>query len=395
MNSSSTRKIAFADTLRGVACMSVVLSHLVLMFVVGPATVTSLTRIDQPTHHAAAVEWFHRWSPIGLGGFGVGLFFIISGFVIPMSIGRLNRVPFAIARFFRIVPTYAASLAFLLAAMWAIRGYFNAPNDIPWLEALASISFIRDLLWIPSIDGIVWTLEIEMHFYALCIILAPMLMRGDTRGLLIWNAAMLAVVLWLGPIPTELSTTHLRLFALLKAFYVAAMFMNLMWIGTIFSFHWHGQCSTRFATFAIVALNVMFVAHLGVNGLLSPRSRVVTLTTYESTLGLFLLAYNRPQWFSGSRFLAFLARISYPLYVVHGVVGYGVEQLLCSLGVNVYLTMGITIALMIGVATVMHHLVEMPTHELGRRLARRVQEWQTPAVDVHLQATPSSTRRAA
>ncbi len=45
-------------------------------------------------------------SPINFGAFGVALFFLISGFVIPLSFQSYGRLDFLVARFFRIYPTY-------------------------------------------------------------------------------------------------------------------------------------------------------------------------------------------------------------------------------------------------------------------------------------------------
>ena len=45
------------------------------------------------------------------GHFGVALFFIISGFVIPFSVASTTRAGFAVARVLRIWPTYLAGLA--------------------------------------------------------------------------------------------------------------------------------------------------------------------------------------------------------------------------------------------------------------------------------------------
>jgi peptidoglycan/LPS O-acetylase OafA/YrhL len=42
---------------------------------------------------------------------------------------------------------------------------------------------VRDVAGWPSLDGIVWTLEIEVKFYLLCALLAPALRRGLVFGL--------------------------------------------------------------------------------------------------------------------------------------------------------------------------------------------------------------------
>ena len=49
--------------------------------------------------------------PYFWGYFGVALFFLISGFVIPLSVAKLSRSGFMVARIFRIWPTYLIGLA--------------------------------------------------------------------------------------------------------------------------------------------------------------------------------------------------------------------------------------------------------------------------------------------
>ena len=50
--------------------------------------------------------------PLNWGPFGVALFFVISGFVIPFSFETYGRLDFIVARFFRIYPTYLTGLSF-------------------------------------------------------------------------------------------------------------------------------------------------------------------------------------------------------------------------------------------------------------------------------------------
>ena len=84
--SRQSDKIEFANSLRGVAAVSVVIAHLVTAFWLGQPLVGQLTgmpalKIDPP--------WFaiaFDSLPVNFAAFGVGLFFVISGFVIPFSL---------------------------------------------------------------------------------------------------------------------------------------------------------------------------------------------------------------------------------------------------------------------------------------------------------------------
>lgn len=85
----SGSKIEFANTLRGLAAVSVLVSHYYVIFWGDPSTVGSLINapaaaVSMPTYLA----WLHAVPQFNWGAFGVALFFLVSGFVIPFSLRR-------------------------------------------------------------------------------------------------------------------------------------------------------------------------------------------------------------------------------------------------------------------------------------------------------------------
>src|SRR5471030_457335 len=102
----TSRKIGFANGLRGIAALSVITGHYLGTFWKLTEAVAGLTgMVRAPVALPFFVEWVGA-SPINLGAFGVALFFLISGFVIPLSFQSYGRLDFLIGRFFRIYPTY-------------------------------------------------------------------------------------------------------------------------------------------------------------------------------------------------------------------------------------------------------------------------------------------------
>jgi peptidoglycan/LPS O-acetylase OafA/YrhL len=95
------------------------------------------------------------------GRFGVDIFFVISGFVIAYSANRATPASFASGRALRLFPgaIICASLTFIVAA--AIE---YAPISDLFASYLRSISL---MLFGPWIDGVYWTLGIEIVFYAM------------------------------------------------------------------------------------------------------------------------------------------------------------------------------------------------------------------------------------
>ena len=113
----TSQKIEFANSLRGIAALSVVTGHYLGTFWKLTDAVAGLTGIVRsPVVSPVFVELVIS-SPINLGAFGVALFFLISGFVIPLSFQSYGRLDFLVARFFRIYPTYWIGLSASLVVL--------------------------------------------------------------------------------------------------------------------------------------------------------------------------------------------------------------------------------------------------------------------------------------
>ena len=168
---------AFAHLLRGVAALSVIVFHTTWVFWQWPAAVASL--LDVPASQAggglhlwptafAGMSWFN------LGSFGVALFFLISGFVIPYALMRQSRLGFLAARVLRLWPTYAVGLASTIAWLGLLSWAFGQAFPLRWADVVRHFALgARDLTATPTIDGVVWTLEVEVRFYLLCLVIAP------------------------------------------------------------------------------------------------------------------------------------------------------------------------------------------------------------------------------
>jgi len=94
---------------------------------------------------------------------GVDLFFMISGFVIFMTLKKINQSSdFIISRVSRLYPTYWAcvTLTFILICINPLN---NTPVD--YKQYLFNLTMFQYYFRIRNIDGPYWTLLIEMVFY--------------------------------------------------------------------------------------------------------------------------------------------------------------------------------------------------------------------------------------
>ncbi|MDB5416580.1 MAG: acyltransferase 3 [Rubritepida sp.] len=322
---SLSGKIWFADFWRGIAAICVVVSH--------------LTAPLWPI--AGSSPLFFTL----LGQFGVSLFFLISGFVIPISLKSYSVSNFLIGRLLRIYPTYAAGFSVTL-----ILTLIYSPNMPTLVQMLSHYLLIQDLLRTVALDGIVWTLQIELKFYVLCALFIVWL-RAYSSNLLLVILADIGIALFF-PSP-EIAAW--------------AMWLLLMFIGVVYNFHHNKRISGRMAVMLGSALFMAFAeCWLTKEG--GPR-RLLMIAYFISQI-VFLVSYLLKDKFKPFAVTRWLSAISYPLYVVHGVLGSVVANLANQRGVDWLPAILLAFVVVIIAAWLIHVAVEKPSHQLGRRLKR-------------------------
>lgn len=361
-----SQRLEFANALRGIAAFTVVIAHLFGVFwyardLAGAAantTVPSVEAVPIP----ALVQWLNA-VPIIWGPFGVALFFLISGFVIPFSFRKASAAQFLVGRIFRIYPLYMAGFAMTILALWISGAASGRSFPYPGAEVLAGfLPGMRELAGARSIDGVVWTLEVELKFYVLCALLATLIRKGSR---------------WVFLVPVALAALSIMTVSVLS---FASMYMLFMFIGVAMHYRYAGHIGRIEAGL----LAVLIAAAFWKASTMSGNPEIVT-RSYMAALVAFLAAFLVGKHWPRMRVLSFLADISYPLYVVHGVAGYALMAHLLSHGVNPYLVLVMVTAAAIGMAWVLHVLVEIPAQRLGHRLAARLQD--KPAADIEFQKT--------
>src|ERR1700743_3793687 len=123
------------DALRGIAALMVVLFHITIG---RPETKFGVT--------------------------GVDLFFMISGFVIYMSLTKVkNSLEFVINRVSRLYPTYWTCVTFTYILICIYQHDGSPPTK--FINYLGNMTMFQYYLGIKDLDGPYWTMIIEMIFY--------------------------------------------------------------------------------------------------------------------------------------------------------------------------------------------------------------------------------------
>lgn len=343
-----TDRFIFADILRGLAATVVVLFHYLIKFWADDPTIARISNTTPLPLSSGLLVPIWNGTSLAFGAFGVALFFLISGFVIPASLDRMNIWDFLKARAWRILPTYFAGFCVTVAALWLASITFSKAFPYSWQEvALHAVPIVRYLSGTRYIDFVVWTLEIEIIFYVICAILAPML-----RSRSLWTALVPFVMIAGSQFLTKPTD---RIYLQDIAF---------MFTGVIISFAAWRQASS--APDKLAASAVLIASLIAIFIEQGPR----VTASYGFAAGVFFLCYAAREFFPNIPPLRWIAAISYPLYVVHGIAGYVVIRILVDMQASPAIAVLFAIGCALIVSTIIHFVVELPTQRFGKITAK-------------------------
>jgi peptidoglycan/LPS O-acetylase OafA/YrhL len=342
---STVGRLQGLDALRGVAALLVMALHYEMM--------------PQFVPPAGFPPTMVLWTQYGL--MGVELFFVISGFVILMTLERAGSVlRFAINRGARLYPAYWLSL--LVAGIFA-----RAMHETSVTYIGINATMLQEFLGVPDIVVIYWTLSYELWFYAsLALIAAIGLLRRVDYLALAWFAMAIAMhlagaePLGLGRILTMWQFGHL---------FIAGMMVYLI-------------ASGRASTPAILALALSVGYSL--IGRWDPWVQIPG-AIYCAINGAFiavvyLAAINRlpaPLW------LARIGKFSYSLYLLHLPIGIMLTRAATALGISRWFAVALALPTALAAAYLSYSYVERPGQ---RRIRDGLERFAT--------AAPTFLRRA-
>jgi peptidoglycan/LPS O-acetylase OafA/YrhL len=290
-------------------------------------------------------------------GYGVTLFFMISGFVILMTAERAARpMDFAWARFTRLYPAYwtAVVLTFTVLSVFVLPG-----RRASLARAVANLTMFQHFFGVGNVDSVYWTLHVELCFYAIVLALLCLKKVRHTEWVLTGLVA-------LSLIDTELfgrldGAWAARLRELLILDHAFAFLIGVILYRSLKSPKW----------WHLPVILACLAAKL-------PSGP--PLDAYVSA-GLALLVFVTTRGylkFLETRALVFLGTISYPLYLTHQNIGYVIIRGGYARGLNPNVSIALATLVAVGLATVITYWVERPAMAFlrdrrpGRRAAAAV-----------------------
>ena len=260
--------------------------------------------------------------PVSFGGFGVDIFFVISGFIISY-ITFHNPAHFWAKRLIRIVPFYwTATLGVFTVALAVPSVLHHAKADFTWL--------MFSLLFIPHdspngthpLLGLGWTLNYEMYFYAI-FALALVVSRRLAAYLC---AAVIIVVL--------AATRFIAPSSPAEAFYGEYIVLEfILGIAVFELFHrlpWMTRPSRRGAAYVLVLVTLAAaLAWLPLQEVyrIDP-TRLTAGVASAIVVAMFLVLEKRYGMAARNAFVLLVGEASYVLYLIHPYVMFGILRLI-------------------------------------------------------------------
>lgn len=278
------------------------------------------------------------------GRYGVDVFFVISGFVIPYSLWHKNYqlydLPtFLRRRFWRIELPYLASLLLALAVGFIVAKYKQEVFQPSWAQVGAHFLYLNSILGYDWLVPVYWTLAIEFQFYiGIGLLFTGLFHNKIAIRLAFWLVwAMLAYTF-----PTDVGFfSYIGLFGL-------GILLCQFQVGRV------GKLELACGAIIATGLNIYFVGYF---------------STGAGLVGFAVILWEikaLPKKRVIPTFWSWVGKFSYSLYLVHviiagKIIGF-VEQKTTVLELRL-LAVLLAIGVAIGVGYIFYKIIEQPTQQ--------------------------------
>ncbi|CAN7552788.1 acyltransferase [Phyllobacterium sp. LjRoot231] len=291
------------------------------------------------------------------GSYGVQIFFVLSGFVIAYSASQSTVSGFILNRFLRLFPValVCATITFLVSISIALK-----PTDALLQDYVRTVLFDPFGPWI---DGVYWTLGIEIVFYAVVAICIGVGLRSKleficcTIGLL---SSALWVANWLGYFPTIYERTSLLLLGAHGVYFACGA---IIWGGMTKGWGIHrivvGSLLAASGYLGIVLTAPELIALAGNGSSVHPPAIIwlsaIAFMIASARADRLVQRIIRP---SIQRTIRFLGIATYPLYLIHDLIGASVMRGLIEIGVNRWVSLVFACVSMVTLASIITAFIE-------------------------------------
>tara|TARA_R110002051_G_scaffold64139_1_gene116754 strand:+ start:33738 stop:34832 length:1095 start_codon:yes stop_codon:yes gene_type:complete len=307
----------------------------------------------QAADNLSGLHFYEFGTYFKYGNLGVDLFFIISGFVIAMSISDLSISNFVISRIVRLYPAYWFGVLFTFIVVYFFgMPHFNATLN----QFFINLTMLEGFLHVKYVDGVYWTLSVELRFYFLVILVL-------TIQKFLKNSMEYTVMAWLALSTLYVFTSH---FYFMK---LANLFLILEWApyfiaGIVFLKIYKN--ASKFYHYIFLALCLSLSIYNAINRIsenevhyhLKFSPYIIGLVILFFYLVMLLVTSNKLGFLNSKKWVAYGA-LTYPLYLIHQNVGYIIFNHFGDV-MNKYVEVFATICLMLLISFAVNRWLEIP-----------------------------------
>lgn len=288
------------DIIRGISALLIVLFHYTAYY--NKYSGNESYQFD----FAVTVDW---------GYAAVVTFFMLSGYLVAPALVKHSIAPAAYLtkKFKRFYPAYWVAMT--VTSLVLLTMFAEQAVTIP--QYFVNLTMVSPIFRVPFVDGVYWSMQYELIFAVLCALLLMVRRKALlVRLLFVW--IIVAILL------TVLPYKFLRFARLMFISYHAYAFIG-------------GIAIALFSMQIIKLKTLLYISGLCVvscvlnYGLMSPY-----MVFYAVTCILLFVAERLDRYFTGNnlviRMITWVAMISYPLYLLHQMVGYALLRNLHVIG---------------------------------------------------------------
>jgi peptidoglycan/LPS O-acetylase OafA/YrhL len=372
----SQNRIWFLQLSRAIACLFVILAHWP-PFIKYPNVILKMINLPifeqyhNVTFIGTVISTYVQYLPpmFRESIFGVGLFFLISGFIIPFSMEKISPYEFLFRRIMRIFPTVFVCVSIAAILLVTAEAISLSNVTVTWNQFIGNVLLIPNHFQVAWLEYGLWTLDIEMKFYFVCFILA--FFNGHRSGL---------VLLF---IPKIISMLDIGL--------IYSTYISFMLIGTCL-YNWsNGKWSGKKACFFVSLLMIVnhhYLLEYYAGSSVNMSALEYTNHIYALLAFVILLLINNKIIYS--KIMDKIANLSYPLYLMQGTSSYSVYFISYYLSNQTWLSILLTGIWMVSSSIFVHLYIEKPSISLSKKVIGWVKGKRSPQIESPNESTASS-----
>jgi peptidoglycan/LPS O-acetylase OafA/YrhL len=335
------RRLANLDLLRLLAAMMVLVYH--------------LTYTGQAVGGANPVAYPELFPIVNQGWSGVSLFFMISGFVIAYSASHSDPLRFARSRFLRLYPAYLFCMTLTALVIVLVARSPMLEFQMSFQKWLANTTMLSQLFRQPFVDGVYWSVVVELVFYGwvAVLMLAGIFNHRQRLILFSWIALICFNELWFksNVLNRVFLTQH-------GCFFILGIMAYRLLMRRIFD--WRLDLPILLIAMALTVVSDMrMIEWMHKNYSPAPEQNV-ELSLLRTSLFVVLLAagVRLAPLLSPARCMV-IGGLTYPLYLLHANISFVLFQRLNGT-MNRWALLTLITSLMLALAYVVYRFVEPP-----------------------------------